>query len=138
MKKAKEILNEMEFKNWKELRDYIVNTLSEKYGEGTLYHDIEKFDNTDDKLNYYIKSEIIFFLDVYRKNVYQNHRYGKPNNYAAMSVGSTLQDDIRNIKNKLEDKNIYPAVSMLLERIQEAYECYQFLETLVELEGDDQ
>lgn len=138
MKKAKEILNGLEFKNWKELRDYIVNTLSEKYGEGTLYHDIEKFDNTDDKLNYYIKSEIIFFLDVYRKNVYPNHRYGKPNDYAAASVGSTLQDDIRNIKSKLMDKNVYPAVSMLLERIQEAYECYQFLETLTELEGDDQ
>lgn len=136
MRKAKEILEGLEFKNWKELRDYIVDTLSEKYGSGTMYHDIEKFENTDDKLNYYIKSEIIFYLDVYKNNISMNYKYGDPKDYSSSLVEYTLNDDIKNIKNKIMDKNVYPAVAMLLERIQEAYECYQFLEHLAKIEEE--
>ena len=137
MKRAKEILNEMEFKNWKELREYIIRTLSEKYGEGSLYHDIEKFKGTNDKLNYYIKSEIIFYLNVYRKECVINRRYVAPNNYAASLVEYTLKDEIRKIKDKLSDIDIYPAVATFLDEIQEAYECYQFLEYLSEVEGGE-
>ena len=33
MRKAKEILNEMEFKNWEDLKTYIISKLEEKYGK---------------------------------------------------------------------------------------------------------
>ena len=33
MRKASEILNEMEFKNWNEIKNYIISKLEAKYGK---------------------------------------------------------------------------------------------------------
>ena len=132
--KAKEILKKLEFKTWGDLKEFMINKLEEKYGEGSIYHDIEKFNSINDKLNYYIKSEIIFFLNVFRKNVDINYRYGAPNDYAASLVENTLKHVIRKIKKKLTDIDVYPAIAIFIDDIQEAYECYQFLEYLAEVE----
>lgn len=135
MKKAKEILNELEFKNWEEIKNYIISKLEERYGKRSSIHDICKFKGIEDKLNHYAKEEILSYIIVYKSIT----PLSNPNKFATTVAGIRLEGDIRSIKEILDSPNLYAGLAGTFNIIGDAYDRYRLLQSLAEIEkGGDQ
>lgn len=131
---AKEVLNEVEFKSWESFKNYIIDELERKYGKRTSIHDILKLKSIEEQLNHYAKEEILSYLIVYKSKVIT---LTNPNKYAVRAAEIRLEGDIRQIKEVLDSKNIYPALAGTFHILEDAYRRYELLESLLESEGDD-
>ena len=131
---AREVLNEMEFKSWESFKTYIIDELEKKYGKRTSIHDVLKLNNIQDQLNHYAKEELLSYLIVYKSKVIT---LTSPNKYAVRAAEIRLEGDIRQIKEVLDSKNIYPALAGTFHILEDAYRRYELLESLLESEGDD-
>lgn len=136
MRKASEILNEMEFKNWNEMKNYIISKLEAKYGKRSSIHDICKFKGIEDKLNHYAKEEILSYIIVYKSDIIP---LSNPNKFATTVAGIRLEGDIRSIKEILDSPNLYAGLAVTFNIIGDAYDRYRLLQSLAEIEeGGDQ
>lgn len=131
MRKASEILNEMEFKNWEEMKNYIISKLEEKYGKRSSIHDIVKFKGIEDQLNYYAKEEILSYIIVYKSDIVT---LSHPNKYATTVAGIRLEGDIMSIKEILNSKNLYAGLAGTFNVISDAYDRYRLLQSVAEIE----
>jgi hypothetical protein len=131
MKKAKEILNEMEFKNWEELKVYIINKLEEKYGKRSSIHSIVKYKNIEDQLNHFSKEEILSYIIVYKSDIIT---LSNPNKFATTIAGIRLEGDIRSIKEILDSPNLYAGLAGTFHVISDAYDRFRLLQSLAEIE----
>ena len=129
---AREVLNEMEFKTWEELKNFIINKLEEKYGKRTSIHSILTIDGMEGKLNHYAKEELLSYLIVYKSKVIT---LTSPNKYAVRAAAIRLEGDIIQIKEVLDSPNIYPALAGTFNVLEDAYRRYELLESLLETEG---
>lgn len=132
--KAKEVLNEMEFKSWESFKNYIIDELERKYGKRTSIHDVLKLKSIEEQLNHYAKEEILSYLIVYKSKIIT---LTNPNKYAVRAASIRLEGDIRQIKEILSSSNIYPALAGTFHILEDAYRRYELLESLLESEGDD-
>ena len=135
MRKASEILNEMEFKNWEEMKNYIISKLEEKYGKRSSIHSIVKYKNIEDQLNHFSKEEILSYIIVYKSDIVT---LSHPNKYATTVAGIRLEGDIMSIKEILNSKNLYAGLAGTFNVISDAYDRYRLLQSIAEIEeGDD-
>jgi len=132
--KAKEVLNEVEFKSWESFKNYIIDELERKYGKRTSIHDVLKLKSIEEQLNHYAKEEILSYLIVYKSKIIT---LTNPNKYAVRAASIRLEGDIRQIKEILSSSNIYPALAGTFHILEDAYRRYELLESLLESEGDD-
>ena len=135
MKKAKEILNEMEFKNWEEMKNYIISKLEEKYGKRSSIHSIVKYKNIEDQLNHFSKEEILSYLIVYKSDIVT---LSNPNKFAVTVSGIRLEGDIMSIKEILNSKNLYAGLAGTFNVISDAYDRYRLLQSVAEIEEGDE
>lgn len=133
--KAKEVLNEVEFKSWESFKNYIIDELERKYGKRTSIHDVLKLKSIEEQLNHYAKEEILSYLIVYKSKIIT---LTNPNKYAVRAAEIRLEGDIRQIKEVLDSKNIYPALASTFHILEDAYRRYELLESLLESEGVDE
>ncbi len=133
--KAKEVLNEVEFKSWESFKNYIIDELERKYGKRTSIHDVLKLKSIEEQLNHYAKEEILSYLIVYKSKIIT---LTNPNKYAVRAAEIRLEGDIRQIKEVLDSKNIYPALAGTFHILEDAYRRYELLESLLESEGGNQ
>lgn len=133
--KAKEVLNEVEFKSWESFKNYIIDELERKYGKRTSIHDVLKLKSIEEQLNHYAKEEILSYLIVYKSKIIT---LTNPNKYAVRAAEIRLEGDIRQIKEVLDSKNIYPALAGTFHILEDAYRRYELLESLLESEGVDE
>ena len=133
--KAKEVLNEVEFKSWESFKNYIIDELERKYGKRTSIHDVLKLKSIEEQLNHYAKEEILSYLIVYKNKIIT---LTNPNKYAVRAAEIRLEGDIRQIKEVLDSKNIYPALAGTFHILEDAYRRYELLESLLESEGGNQ
>lgn len=133
--KAKEVLNEVEFKSWESFKNYIIDELERKYGKRTSIHDVLKLKSIEEQLNHYAKEEILSYLLVYKSKIIT---LTSPNKYAVRAASIRLEGDIRQIKEILSSSNIYPALAGTFNVLEDAYRRYELLESLLESEGDDE
>lgn len=131
MRKASEILNEMEFKNWEDMKNYIITELEKKYGKRSSIHDIVKFKGIEDQLNYYAKEEILSYLIVYKSDIVT---LSNPNKFATTVAGIRLEGDIRSIKEIINSSNIYAGLAGTFNVIGDAYDRYKLLQSVAEIE----
>ena len=131
MKKAKEILNELEFKTWDELKVYIINKLEDKYGKRTSIRDIVKFKGIEDQLNHFSKEELLSYIIVYKSDIVFS---AYPNKFAVTAAGIRLEGDIRSIKEILDSPNLYAGLAGTFNIIGDAYDRYRLLQSLAEIE----
>ena len=131
MRKASEILNEMEFKNWNEMKNYIISKLEAKYGKRSSIHDICKFKGIEDKLNHYAKEEILSYIIVYKSDIIT---LSNPNKFATTIAGIRLEGDIRSIKEILDSPNLYAGLAGTFHVISDAYDRFRLLQSLAEIE----
>lgn len=129
---AKEVLESVEFKTWEELKNFIINKLEEKYGKRTSIHDVLKLKGIEEQLNHYAKEEILSYLIVYKSKIIT---LTNPNKYAVRAAEIRLEGDIRQIKEVLDSKNIYPALAGTFHILEDVYRRYELLESLLESEG---
>lgn len=132
---AREILESMEFKNWGSFKSYIIDKLEEKYGKRTSIHGVLNLKNIEEQLNHYAKEELLSYLIVYKNKIIT---LANPNKYAVRAVSIRLEGDIRQIKEILDSPNIYAGLAGTFNVLEDAYRRYELLESLLELEGDDQ
>jgi hypothetical protein len=136
MRKASEILNELEFKNWEEMKNYIITELEKKYGKRSSIHDIVKFKGIEDQLNHFSKEEILSYLIVYKSDIVT---LSNPNKFAVTVAGIRLEGYIMSIKEILNSKNLYAGLAGTFNVISDAYDRYRLLQSVAEIEeGDDQ
>lgn len=136
MKKAKEILNELEFKTWDELKVYIINKLEDKYGKRTSIRDIVKFKGIEDQLNHFSKEELLSYIIVYKSDIVTS---AYPNKFAVTAAGIRLEGDIRSIKEIINSSKLYAGLAGTFNTIGDAYNRYKLLQSVAEIEeGDDQ
>jgi len=133
--KAKEVLNEVEFKSWESFKNYIIDELERKYGKRTSIHDVLKLKSIEEQLNHYAKEEILSYLIVYKSKIIT---LTNPNKYAVRAAEIRLEGDIRQIKEVLDSKNIYPALAGTFHILEDTYRRYELLESLLESEGVDE
>lgn len=133
--KAKEVLNEVEFKSWESFKNYIIDELERKYGKRTSINDVLKLKSIEEQLNHYAKEEILSYLIVYKSKIIT---LTNPNKYAVRAAEIRLEGDIRQIKEVLDSKNIYPALAGTFHILEDAYRRYELLESLLESEGDEE
>nr|DAQ59970.1 MAG TPA: hypothetical protein [Caudoviricetes sp.] len=131
---AREVLESIEFKSWKEFKNYIIDTLEKKYGKRTSIHDVLKLNNIEQQLNHYAKEELMSYLIVYKSKVIT---LTSPNKYAVRAAAIRLEGDIRQIKEILSSSNIYAGLAGTFHILEDAYRRYELLESLLESEGDD-
>lgn len=131
MRKAKEILNEMEFKNWEDLKTYIISKLEEKYGKRSSIHSIVKYKNIEDQLNHFSKEEILSYIIVYKSDIIT---LSNPNKFATTIAGIRLEGDIRSIKEILDSPNLYAGLAGTFHVISDAYDRFRLLQSLAEIE----
>ena len=135
MRKASEILNELEFKNWEEMKNYIITELEKKYGKRSSIHDIVKFKGIEDQLNHFSKEEILSYLIVYKSDIVT---LSNPNKFAVTVAGIRLEGYIMSIKEILNSKNLYAGLAGTFNVISDAYDRYRLLQSVAEIEeGDD-
>lgn len=132
---VREVLNEMEFKSWEELKNFIIDKLEEKYGKRTSIHSILTIDGMEGKLNHYAKEELLSYLIVYKNKVIT---LTSPNKYAVRAAAIRLEGDIRQIKEILSSSNIYAGLAGTFHILEDAYKRYELLESLLESEGVDE
>jgi hypothetical protein len=136
MKKAKEILSELEFKNWEELKNFIITELEKNYGKRTSIRDIVKFKGIEDQLNHFSKEELLSYIIVYKSDIIP---LSNPNKFATTVAGIRLEGDIRSIKEILDSPNLYAGLAGTFNIIGDAYDRYRLLQSLAEIEeGGDQ
>lgn len=128
---AREVLNEIEFKNWDKFKNYVIDRLESKYGKRTCIHDVLKLSNIEDQLNHYAKEELLSYLIVYKNKIIT---LANPNRYAVRAASIRLKGDIRQIKEILDSPKIYPALAGTFNVLEDAYRRYELLESLLELE----
>ena len=133
MRKAKEILNEMEFKNWEDLKTYIISKLEEKYGKRSSIHSIVKYKNIEDQLNHFSKEELLSYILVYKNDIVT---LANPNKYATTIAGIRLEGDLRSIKEILDSPNLYAGLAGTFHVISDAYDRFRLLQSLAEIEGE--
>lgn len=131
MKKAKEILSELEFKNWEEMKNYIISKLEEKYGKRSSIHSIVKYKNIEDQLNHFSKEEILSYIIVYKSDIIT---LSNPNKFATTIAGIRLEGDIRSIKEILDSPNLYAGLAGTFHVISDAYDRFRLLQSLAEIE----
>lgn len=131
MRKASEILNEMEFKNWEDMKNYIIIELEKKYGKRSSIHDIVKFKGIEDQLNHYAKEEILSYLIVYKSDIVT---LSNPNKFATTVSGIRLEGDIRSIKEIINSSNLYAGLAGTFNVIGDAYDRYKLLQSVAEIE----
>lgn len=131
---AREVLNEVEFKSWEELKNFIIDRLEENYGKRTSIHSILTIGGIEAQLNHYAKEELLSYLIVYKSKVIT---LTSPNKYAVRAAAIRLEGDIRQIKEILSSSNIYPALAGTFNVLEDAYRRYELLESLLESEWDD-
>lgn len=131
MKKAKEILSELEFKNWEELKNFIITELEKTYGKRSSIHDIVKYKNIEDQLNHFSKEEILSYLIVYKSDIVT---LSNPNKFAVTVAGIRLEGDIMSIKEILNSKNLYAGLAGTFNVIGDAYDRYRLLQSIAEIE----
>lgn len=132
---AKEVLENVEFKSWESFKTYIIDELEKKYGKRTSIHDVLKLNNIEQQLNHYAKEELLSYLIVYKSKIIT---LTNPNKYAVRAAEIRLEGDIRQIKEVLDSKNIYPALAGTFHILEDAYRRYELLESLLESEGGNQ
>ena len=131
---AREVLNEVEFKNWEEFKNYIIDKLESKYGKRTSIHGVLNLDGIEKQLNHYAKEELLSYLIVYKSKIIP---LTNPNKYAVRVASIRLEGDIRQIKEVLDSPNIYAGLAGIFNVLEDAYRRYELLESLLESEGDD-
>lgn len=132
---AREVLNEVEFKSWEELKNFIIDRLESKYGKRTSIHGVLTIGGMEAQLNHYAKEELLSYLIVYKSKVIT---LTSPNKYAVRAAAIRLEGDIRQIKEVLDSPNIYPALAGTFHILEDAYRRYELLESLLETEGDEE
>lgn len=131
MRKAKEILEGLEFKSWDEMKNYIITELEKKYGKRSSIHDIVKYKNIEDQLNHFSKEEILSYLIVYKSDIVT---LSNPNKFAVTVAGIRLEGDIMSIKEILNSKNLYAGLAGTFNVIGDAYDRYRLLQSIAEIE----
>lgn len=131
---AREVLNEVEFKSWEELKNFIIDRLEEKYGKRTSIHGVLKLNNIEQQLNHYAKEELMSYLIVYKSKVIT---LTSPNKYTVRAAAIRLEGDIRQIKEVLDSQNIYPALAGTFHILEDAYRRYELLESLLTIEEEE-
>ena len=131
MRKASEILNEMEFKNWEDMKNYIITELEKKYGKRSSIHDIVKFKGIEDQLNHYAKEELLSYVIVYKSDIVT---LSNPNKFAVTVAGIRLEGDVMSIKEILNSKNLYAGLAGTFNVISDAYDRYRLLQSVAEIE----
>lgn len=132
---AREVLEGIEFKSWESFKNYIINRLESKYGKRTFIHDVLNINGIEAQLNHYAKEELLSYLIVYKSKIIT---LTNPNKYAVRAAEIRLEGDIRQIKEVLDSKNIYPALAGTFHILEDAYRRYELLESLLESEGVDE
>ena len=130
---AREVLNEIEFKNWDKFKNYVIDRLESKYGKRTCIHDVLKLSNIEDQLNHYAKEELLSYLIVYKSKIVTLVSLNK---YAVTVAKVKLEGDIRQIKEILSSSNIYAGLAGTFNVLEDAYRRYELLESLLETEED--
>lgn len=131
MRKAKEILNELEFKSWEELKNFIITKLEEKYGKRSSIHDIVKFKGIEDQLNHFSKEELLSYVIVYKSDIVTS---AYPSKFATTVAGIRLEGDIRSIKEILNSSKLYAGLAGTFNTIGDAYNRYKLLQSVAEIE----
>lgn len=131
MRKAKEILEGLEFKSWDEMKNYIITELEKKYGKRSSIHSIVKYKNIEDQLNHFSKEEILSYIIVYKSDIVT---LSNPNKFAVTVAGIRLEGDIISIKEILNSKNLYAGLAGTFNVIGDAYDRYRLLQSLTEIE----
>ncbi len=132
---AREVLNEIEFKNWDKFKNYVIDRLESKYGKRTSIHGVLNLKSIEEQLNHYAKEELLSYLIVYKNKIIT---LANPNKHAVRAANIRLEGDIRQIKEILESPNIYAGLAGTFNVLEDTYRRYELLESLLELEGDDQ
>lgn len=131
MRKAKEILEGLEFKSWDEMKNYIISELEKRYGKRSSIRDIVKYKNIEDQLNYFSKEELLSYVIVYKSDIVTS---AYPNKFAVTAAGIRLEGDIRSIKEILDSPNLYAGLAGTFNIIGDAYDRYRLLQSLAEIE----
>ena len=131
MRKAKEILEGLEFKSWDEMKNYIISELEKRYGKRSSIRDIIKYKNIEDQLNYFSKEELLSYVIVYKSDIVTS---AYPNKFAVTAAGIRLEGDIRSIKEILDSPNLYAGLAGTFHVISDAYDRFRLLQSLAEIE----
>lgn len=136
MRKAKEILEGLEFKSWDEMKNYIITELEKKYSKRSSIRDIIKYKNIEDQLNHFSKEELLSYVIVYKSDIVTS---AYPNKFAVTAAGIRLEGDIRSIKEIINSSKLYAGLAGTFNTIGDAYNRYKLLQSVAEIEeGDDQ
>lgn len=131
MRKAKEILEGLEFKSWDEMKNYIISELEKKYGKRSSIRDIVKYKNIEDQLNHFSKEELLSYVIVYKSDIVTS---AYPNKFAVTAAGIRLEGDIRSIKEIINSSNLYAGLAGTFNVIGDAYDRYKLLQSIAEIE----